>query len=322
VSTTIAVVIPAYNCADTLDHALRSVAGQTLPPREVVVIDDGSTDGTVAIARSWSDRLPLEVVALGVNGGPGNARNEGVGRTSAPMLAFMDADDVWLTDHLEVCDAVQRRTGGVAIARSMRVYPDGHVEPGRGDDPPATRQLDWIVRGNALGMHALMRRATFDGVGGFDHAVEGAEDWDLWVRIVRAGTSLHRTTQCTYLKRQHADNLSKRTEFIAEASVRMLDRLDESLSDQERRELRRALRETRADIALFRAYGRVKADDYRGARAHALRSLTGRPAVALRGAVLATAPGAWKHVAALRHFVEGQLLAESSPSKRPRSGLL
>src|SRR3954454_14547905 len=104
----IAVVIAAHNAADTLDAALASVAGQSLAPQEVVVVDDASSDETAAVAARWGAVLPLDVVRLPENTGPGHARNVGVARTAAPMLALLDGDDVWLPDHLSLLDQVHR----------------------------------------------------------------------------------------------------------------------------------------------------------------------------------------------------------------------
>src|SRR5581483_10965231 len=96
----IAVVVPAWNAAATIDDALGSVAGQTLLPAEVVVVDDRSTDATASLAKAWADRLPITVVSAAARSGPAGARAEAVAASSSPLIAFLDADDVWLPDHL------------------------------------------------------------------------------------------------------------------------------------------------------------------------------------------------------------------------------
>jgi glycosyltransferase involved in cell wall biosynthesis len=311
----IAVVIPAYNCAAMVDDALCSVAAQTRAAEQVVVVDDGSIDSTSIAAARWCQRLPLEIVTLPENRGPGAARNVGVACTSSPLVAFMDADDVWLPDHLEICDAA-RLGDGAAIARALHLREDGSVVPVSSPEPPPEGQLDWIIRRNTFGMHAVLPRATVDEVGGFETAVEGAEDWDFWVRVARAGTRLRRVQQWTYLKRQHPANLSKRTEYIALASLRMLDRIDDELTPDERTELAGAFREARARIALFRAYGRLQEGDHRGARRSAVRALAGPPAVAARGFALATSPGLWKLAATSRRRLTAPRGNGSAPDHR------
>ena len=93
---TIAAVIPAFNRADTLERALRSALSQDRLPDEIVVVDDGSTDGTEAIAGSE----PTVTLVRQPHRGVAAARNEGVARSSSQFIAFLDSDDVWDPDHL------------------------------------------------------------------------------------------------------------------------------------------------------------------------------------------------------------------------------
>src|SRR2546423_15298997 len=97
-SAGIAVIIPAFNAAGYLDQALASIAAQTEPPAEVVVADDGSTDDTVERARRWESRLPIKIVQLPGNAGPGPARHAATSAAEAPLLAIIDADDLLLPD--------------------------------------------------------------------------------------------------------------------------------------------------------------------------------------------------------------------------------
>lgn len=302
--TPVALIVPAYNAATTLDAALGSVASQTVPPAEVVVVNDGSSDGTAEIAARWSSVLPLQVVSLSDNRGPGQARNEGVRQTTAPVLTFLDADDFLLPDHLHVCLTRYESSRGVVAARGIRWRPGRGLEVGsspRFTTPPPGRQLEWLVRWHSLGTYAVFPRSVFENVGGFDPTMEGVEDWDLWIRITRTGVELERSSKPTFLYRQHANNLSRSVENIGMAGLRMLDRLqDEILTEVERRDLAGALRESRARIALNIAYARLEAGDHRGARRFALQSLKGSWQIALRAVIVATAPGWWSKVRARR----------------------
>src|SRR5205814_2076225 len=98
--TAVAVVIAAYRAAPFIDAALASVAGQTRMPEEVVVVDDGSDDGTFEIASTWSAVLPLTVIRLTTNSGPAAARAAAIANCRSPLIALLDADDVWLPNHL------------------------------------------------------------------------------------------------------------------------------------------------------------------------------------------------------------------------------
>ncbi|KAB2314023.1 glycosyltransferase family 2 protein [Betaproteobacteria bacterium SCN2] len=87
------VVIPAYNAADTLEDALRSILEQDIPPIEIIVVDDGSTDDTAAIVGAFG--APVTLLQQ-PNRGCGAATNAGMARVSSPLMAFLDADDAWL----------------------------------------------------------------------------------------------------------------------------------------------------------------------------------------------------------------------------------
>jgi GT2 family glycosyltransferase len=95
---TVSVVIPAFNAESSIDAALKSVFAQSYRDLEVVVVDDGSTDGTASRLEAWRGRVRA---VRQPNGGPGRARNVGILATSGPLIAFLDADDTWLPDKLE-----------------------------------------------------------------------------------------------------------------------------------------------------------------------------------------------------------------------------
>lgn len=101
----VTVVIPCFNVEKTVDRALNSIAAQSRPPMEVVVVDDASGDGTLACIRAAATRLhalPIRVLALDRNGGAGEARNAGLAAAAdSSYVAFLDADDWWLPGKLE-----------------------------------------------------------------------------------------------------------------------------------------------------------------------------------------------------------------------------
>ena len=119
----VTVVIAAYRAAATIDATLASVVGQTVAPAAVVVVDDCSPDDTAAVASRWRDRLPLEVVRFDVNRGPAAARDTAVRRATTTLVALLDADDVWLPDHLATMVATHDRRGGLVTADVLRWIP-------------------------------------------------------------------------------------------------------------------------------------------------------------------------------------------------------
>jgi glycosyltransferase involved in cell wall biosynthesis len=300
----VAVVIPAHNASRTIDAALASVAGQTIQPHQVIVVDDDSSDDTAVRATRWRSVLPLEVVSVAVRGA-GRARHEGVRRARASVLAFLDADDAWLPDHLEVCTRLLTETPGVVGAKGIRWRPAATaatrlMEP-RVHDVPVERQLDWIIRFHRFGTHVVLERALYHELGGFDPASEGVEDWDLWIRAVRRGVPLRRTDSPTFLYRQHAGNQSRDVVRVGGAALAMLERLENDiLTTPEREDVADALRESRARVWLNIAYARLDRGQLRLARRAALRTLRGPWPVALRGAFFSLAPATSARLRSLR----------------------
>ena len=119
----VTIVIPAYNAGTMIDTALASIAGQTVQPQAVIVVDDGSTDDTADRAERWTGRLPIEVRRVTPNGGIGAASAVAVARVRTPLVAHLDADDALLPDHLEVMLATFGRHGGVVTTQELAWIP-------------------------------------------------------------------------------------------------------------------------------------------------------------------------------------------------------
>jgi glycosyltransferase involved in cell wall biosynthesis len=184
-SPTVSVVIPVFNRAAAVCRAIDSVLAQTCQDFEIIVVDDGSTDGTVeAVGRYADGRITL--VRHDRNRGGSAARNTAIHAGSAPFVAFLDSDDEWLPTKLERQLEVFRRSGsqlGLVYSGFERILEDGslatHLPSYRGD---LSRRLLTrnVVGGTSNGM---VRRQVFGAVGGFDEALPSAQDVDLWLRI-------------------------------------------------------------------------------------------------------------------------------------------
>ncbi len=181
----VSVVIPAYNAEAVIGDALRSVFAQTFRDFEVVVVDDGSTDDTVGV---------LEAIGGGVrllrqpNGGPAAARNAGIAVTTAPFIAFLDADDEWFPAKLEMQTAYFAAYPEAALlhtatarAGDPRTSSAASMEP----EPPSAVFCDLFHTDHDINtLTVMVRREAVEEAGGFDERREvHVEDWDLWLRI-------------------------------------------------------------------------------------------------------------------------------------------
>jgi hypothetical protein len=192
------VVIPAFNAARTLPATLESVLAQTFADFEAILIDDGSTDATSAIAAAFARRDPRLRIVTRSNTGVADARNAGIQHARAPLVAPIDADDVWHATYLEKMHAALTSATGdtlFAFANFREIDPDSRVlgtAPAyRVDGRAFHRFLLKNFVGNGSGM--LFRRAAALAVGGYERRLQhefdapGCEDWLLQLRLAGRG---------------------------------------------------------------------------------------------------------------------------------------
>jgi glycosyltransferase involved in cell wall biosynthesis len=184
-SPLVSVVIPAWNAEATVLDTVRSVLRQTFSAFELIVIDDGSTDATVELLRRVDD--PRVRVHRCPNAGLPAARNRGIERSTGEFVSFIDADDEWTPDKLELQLRALRESPGAGLAYSWTAFIDR-----RGDFLFAKERsrsegdvYEDLVRHCFLasGSNALVRRSCLEEVGGFDTTLAAAQDWDLYLRI-------------------------------------------------------------------------------------------------------------------------------------------
>lgn len=186
----VSVVIPCFNAARTLAETLASVAAQSRPAAEVLVVDDGSTDGSAELAREAGAR----VIATGGNQGPSAARNLGVQAAACDLVAFVDADDLWTGEHLEVVAGLLDRYPEAVLAFSRIEKfidgggPDGGhrtwwVSPPVGAEQPSDLMPTMLETNPVPQSTVVARRQALLEVGGYDESMRYSEDYDLWSRL-------------------------------------------------------------------------------------------------------------------------------------------
>jgi len=181
----VSVVVITYNAADYVGRAVESVLQQTWKNLELIVVDDGSTDGTPrVIERFKDDRLKY---LRQENQGPNAARNQGIRHSRGEFVAFLDSDDWWLPDKLcrQVAVAGQNPNAGLIYSFAVGVNASGD-ETARMDAVVTGRVLERLLLGQCIAGSAssvMVRSKTIDTVGMFDESLHYAEDWEYWIRI-------------------------------------------------------------------------------------------------------------------------------------------
>ena len=190
----IAVVIPLYNGAADIGAALASVANQTMEPHEIIVVDDGSTDGGPEIVKASG--LPVTLLRK-TNGGVASARNLGIRHSRAELIAFLDQDDIWHPQHLEELARPFASDPALGLCYSdlSNVSETGEILSARAHEPAAHPKLSIVDCLKAdmmiLPSAAVISRRAFEAVGGFDERLAGYEDDDLFLRILAHGFRCH-----------------------------------------------------------------------------------------------------------------------------------
>jgi len=207
----VSIIIPAYNAAATVGETLDSVLSQTFQRWEVIVIDDGSTDGTLKIAGSYRDRDRRIRLQSQARAGVCAARNRGIMLASYEWLLFLDADDLILSTHLErmIGEATANPRTDVAHCGWVRVTPDG--VRWKEEYGPRSRDLfPVLARYCPFAIHtAIVRRDVVEAVGNFDPSYRTCEDWDLWQRIARSGACFTPVAEGLAIYRMRPGSLSR-----------------------------------------------------------------------------------------------------------------
>lgn len=229
-STDVSVIIPAYQAQDTIARALDSALAQTVPPAEIIVIDDGSQDRTREIVKEYVARETDCAVRLleQENQGAGAARNRGLVASENRLVAFLDADDAWLPEKLarslavmngEAADLVSHdyiraegdTTTRISCAQNFNRHPDPFV--------------DYFLRGYIATSTVVARRALLVETGGFDPSLRAGQDYELWLAAIsRPGMRHHVFAEA--LTRYHVtpNSITSQAEQRRAAAMRILYR--------------------------------------------------------------------------------------------------
>jgi glycosyltransferase involved in cell wall biosynthesis len=206
----VSVIMPLYNGEPYVEAALRSVGAQGIEGVQVIVVNDGSTDGSgLRVERSGQPATLLHQENLG----PASARNHGVRFATGEFLAFIDADDVWPEGRLKwQIDMLRSRPDLDIVQGQLREL---HLEEGR-----------WIPRGKPLFAHhlgtALYRRDVFERVGPLDESLPYCEDVDWFFSASEAGVGLLRHEEVCMSHRRHDNNLTNRRDLVRKYTLKVV----------------------------------------------------------------------------------------------------
>ena len=289
-------VIAAYQAADVIGDALESVRRQTLAPIDIIVCDDGSTDHIDESLAPYRDEI---VLVRKENGGEASAKNAAAARARGDFIAILDADDVYLPTRLSsLAELAIARPDLDVLTTDAFLVANGQTVRTNYDDAwrfEVADQRRAILQRNFVFGHAAVRRASFERHEGFDEAIRWTTDWDLWLRMILAGSVAGCVDEPLALYRLRETSLTAQRRDLALGRLMTLEKarrnlalspddvpvLDASLASY-RREL--ALVELRASIA-------IRAPDARRRALDVVRTPGFGTRRRLEAAAMALAPG-------------------------------
>lgn len=196
----VSVIIPVYNGERYLAEAVHSILAQTVPTLEIIVVDDGSTDGTARVAQRFGDAV---CYVYQPNRGPAAARNRGLERARGEIVAFLDADDLWREGKLACQCARLEADPTLDIVLGHTQFVQHEPGPDAGPVPTGEPYPQFFLGG------ALFRRSAFTRVGGFDESLLCCEDWDWFLRAYDMGVAMRMFPEVVLHYRRHEHNLTR-----------------------------------------------------------------------------------------------------------------
>lgn len=226
---TFSVIVPTYQSAETIADAVASALAQTVPAHEIIVCDDGSTDGTAAALEPYLDSITY---LWHNNEGAAAARNRGIRAASGEFVTTLDSDDIWLPRYLEGVSALAADRPDLDLLSTDTWFEvDGEIV-GRFYAENAfsvTDQRKAILAGCFVGWPAARRSCLLEA-GGFDESLLVGEDWDAWLRLIFAGSRAGLVDEPLRRYRVHRGSLTANRARSFRERIRLLDKAREQMN--------------------------------------------------------------------------------------------
>lgn len=221
---TVSVIIPAYNQAHFLSDTLRSVLDGTYQDLEIIIVDDGSTDNTRQVAESISD--PRIRYIFQENSGLSSARNTGIRNASGSLLTYLDSDDLFLPEKLSLLTDILEREPEIGLVAGQAIIIDENNQPlGEVFTEPIPKDITNLLFGNPLHVGSVLLRSEWqDKVGFFDQNLRSYEDWDMWLRLARAGCQMGWVAKPVSLYRFHRNQMTRDDQQMTAATFAVLEK--------------------------------------------------------------------------------------------------
>jgi glycosyltransferase involved in cell wall biosynthesis len=261
---TFSVVVAAYQVADVVSDALESLRRQTVPPQEVIVCDDGSTDALEEALAPYRDEI---VFVRKCHGGEASAKNAAAARASGDFVVILDADDAFLPTRLEaLAELAQLRPDLDILTTDAYLVADGRRVRRNYDRRwrfEVADQRRAILQRNFVFGHAAVRRERLLEHGGFDESILWTTDWDLWLRLILDGSRVGAVDEPLALYRVRETSLTAKRRELALGKISTLEKAARSnrLEPGERAVVEAAIAAHRREVQMLDVRAAIAAGD-------------------------------------------------------------
>jgi len=227
----ISVIMPAYNAEKFIAESIESVLAQTYTNWELIIVDDGSTDKTGNIARQYTSKDIRIKYIYQENKKQCAARNNGIEQSNGKLIAFLDSDDIWVSEKLEVQLKCMIENETSLVFSAGFVFADHIAHPHRiystisgtigGDEA-----FKYLLKQNFIPLPSvLVKKSVLNEVGGFDASpdIQNVEDYHLWLNLLLKGNSMYGMQEKLFFYRQHSMQETANDPYVSERVLTMLD---------------------------------------------------------------------------------------------------
>lgn len=189
----ISVIIPTHNRNELLKRSIDSVISQTYPVHEIIIVDDAKNKETEKLVRSYREKYTLLKYLYNYDGrGASSSRNYGVERSVGDYVAFLDDDDIWLSEKLEKqIYQIKIQNLDAVFSKILIMYENTNISYATNATMPKNPMID-ICMENFIGgtISSVIKRDIFNKIGGFDINFPAREEYDLWIRLIASGANI------------------------------------------------------------------------------------------------------------------------------------
>lgn len=227
----VSIIIPAYNASGYIGKTIDSVIAQTYNNRELILVNDGSTDKTGEIMESYKERYENIKVIHKPNSGVSDSRNTGLMAANGEFVAFLDSDDVWQENNLALKINALKEKDLDGVYSACAIIDENSQQTGKTKSGSAAVSLDdmlsWKANYITIPSGIVFRKKTMDTIGGFDVHLSNNADQELLMRFLAAGKKLGYISESTWFYRRHSGNMSANIPVMEKDTLRVYELADQ-----------------------------------------------------------------------------------------------